>query len=184
MLERERKYRITRRQADRLHQQLARIGYQQHAGTDRDRFFDHPLLPLERAGRRLRLRHRGTSGLAELTFKGPQAIAGRDKLRRELTVRVSARVIEVFLHGLGFTVIRTFAKWRWAYKVNRVEVSLDHLAQIGWFCELEALGPDVDLDESAAALNLEPAQIELRSYADIVDDHRATPPGKGRPGAD
>ena len=71
---------------------------------------------------------------------------------------------------LGFRRIRKFVKLREVYIIEEFEVSLDHLGGAGWFCEIEALTPDADIDTMAYDLGLRPRQLEPRTYSEIVDE--------------
>jgi len=78
--------------------------------------------------------------------------------------------IEELIAELGFRRIRKFVKLREVYVVGAFEVSLDHLDGAGWFCEVEALTPDADIDTMAYDLGLRPRQLEPRTYSEIVDE--------------
>jgi adenylate cyclase class IV len=54
--------------------------------------------------------------------------------------------------------------------LGEFEVSLDHLDGAGWFCEIEALTPEADIDAMAYDLGLRPRQLEPRTYSEIVDE--------------
>jgi len=92
-----------------------------------------------------------------------------DKVRRELTAVLASGPIEELLGELGFTRIRKVVKLREVYVWGSREVSLDYLEGAGWFCEIEALETDADIDGLAYELGLAPRQLEPRTYSELVD---------------
>lgn len=170
MIERERKYRLLDDQVVELRERLSREGRWVRAGAEGDVFFDHPALHLQQDDRRLRLRFRDEGGVQELTYKSPREIRGVDKVRREITAVLVSGPIEELIAELGFRRIRKFVKLREVYVLGEFEVSLDQLDGAGWFCEIEALVPDADIDGMAYDLGLRPRQLEPRTYSEIVDE--------------
>src|SRR2546430_8352506 len=170
MIERERKYRLQDGQVNDLRERLARDGRWVRAGAEGDVFFDHPDLHLQQEDRRLRLRFRDEGGVQELTYKSPREIHGVDKVRKEITAVLVSGPIEELIAELGFRRIRKFVKLREVYIIGEFEISLDHLDGAGWFCEIEALTPDADIDAMAYELGLRPRQLEPRTYSEIVDE--------------
>ena len=170
MIERERKYRVPDLAVPDLRRRLEADGRWVRAGAEGDVFFDHPNIHLQDADRRLRLRFRDEGGVQELTYKSPREMHGVDKVRREITAVLVSGPIEELIAELGFRRIRKFVKLREVYVVGAFEVSLDHLDGAGWFCEVEALTPDADIDTMAYDLGLRPRQLEPRTYSEIVDE--------------
>lgn len=170
MIERERKYRLGTEQVAHLRERIARSGRRVRDGIEADAFFDHPALRLQQADRRLRLRSREDGTLRELTYKSPREVVGVDKVRRELTAVLVSGPIEELLAELGFARIREVTKQREVYVWGSVEISLDHLTGVGWFCEIEALAADADIDGLAYELGLTPRQLEPRTYSELVDE--------------
>ena len=176
MIERERKYRLEAEQVDQLRERLAREGHWVRGGAEGDVYFDHPAIHLQQDDRRLRLRFRDQGGLPELTYKSPRELLGVDKVRRELTAVLASGPIEELLGELGFTRIRKVVKLREIYVWGSHEVSLDYLEGAGWFCEIEALQTDADIDGLAYELGLAPRQLEPRTYSELVDALTAAAP--------
>ena len=170
MIERERKYRLPDLAVTDLRKRLENDGRWVRAGAEGDVFFDHPNLHLQDEDRRLRLRFRDEGGVQELTYKSPREMHGVDKVRREITAVLVSGPIEELIAELGFRRIRKFVKLREVFVLGEFEVSLDHLDGAGWFCEIEALAPDADIDAVAYTLGLRPRQLEPRTYSEIVDD--------------
>ncbi|MEP7003811.1 MAG: class IV adenylate cyclase [Chloroflexota bacterium] len=170
MIERERKYRLPDLAVSDLRKRLESEGRWVRAGAEGDVFFDHPNIHLQDGDRRLRLRFRDEGGVQELTYKSPREMHGVDKVRREITAVLVSGPIEELIAELGFRRIRKFVKLREVYVFSESEVSLDHLEGAGWFCEIEALTPEVDIDAIAYDLGLRPRQLEPRTYSEIVDE--------------
>ena len=173
MIERERKYRVPDDAVAELRRKLETEGRWVRAGAEGDVFFDHPLLQLQKDDRRLRLRFRDEGGVQELTYKSPREMQGVDKIRREITAVLVSGPAEELLAELGFRRIRKFVKLREVYVIGEFEISLDHLEDAGWFCEIEALTQGADIDAMAYNLGLRPRQLEPKTYSEIVDEMSA-----------
>ena len=109
--------------------------------------FDTPDRRLSSSFQALRLRQDKN---CRLTWKGAGDPAGEVSAREELEVEVSdlytARAI---LEGLGFELMLVYEKYRSAYMLGDVEISLDEMP-FGNFCEVE--GPDIDSIKGATEL--------------------------------
>ncbi|OGO37470.1 MAG: hypothetical protein A2W35_14105 [Chloroflexi bacterium RBG_16_57_11] len=99
--------------------------------------FDTPDGDLSNSLRVLRLRQ---DTRARLTYKGPASGLGGARLRQELEFEVSDfAMARAFLEALGYQVMMIYEKYRAAYDLEGVEISLDELPY-GTFVEIE--GPD------------------------------------------
>ena len=99
--------------------------------------FDTPNNDLGNSYRVLRLRQ---DARARLTYKGPASGLGGARLRQELEFEVSDfDMARLFLEALGYQVMLIYEKYRAAYDLDGVEISLDELPY-GTFVEIE--GPD------------------------------------------
>ncbi len=130
--------------------------------------FDTPTDGLARELRVLRLR-RDTA--ARLTYKGPSEIREGVWARQELEFTVSdfgsARAL---LEALGYQVSMTYEKYRTAYRLGEVEVTLDEMPY-GDFAELE--GPAGSAIRAAAeALGLDWEARLLTSYMALFERAR------------
>ena len=109
--------------------------------------FDTPDRRLSRSYQTLRLRQ---DKICRLTWKGAGDPAGEVSAREELEVEVSdldtARAI---LEGLGFELMLVYEKYRSAYMMGDVEISLDEMP-FGNFCEVE--GPDIESIKNASGI--------------------------------
>jgi adenylate cyclase class 2 len=99
--------------------------------------FDNPAHQLSNAHQVLRLRQ---DSKARLTFKGPGDLSRDICAREELEVTVSdLATARSILEALGYHVAVIYEKYRAAYTLGDVEVSLDEMP-FGNFSEVE--GPD------------------------------------------
>lgn len=109
--------------------------------------FDTPDLELSRSHRVLRLRRYED---LRATYKGPSEFVGGVRSRTEIEFTVgdfeSARHL---LEALGYQVVFIYEKYRAAYRLNGLEVSLDELPY-GNFTEIE--GPDAGTIRNLASL--------------------------------
>jgi adenylate cyclase class 2 len=109
--------------------------------------FDTPDRRLSSSFQTLRLRQ---DKICRLTWKGAGDPAGEVSAREELEIEVSdLNTARAILEGLGFELMLVYEKYRSAYMLGDVEISLDEMP-FGSFCEVE--GPDIDSIKAAADL--------------------------------
>lgn len=85
---------------------------------------------------------------ARLTYKGPSDPESEVSARDELEVEISdLSTAQSILEALGFEVMVIYEKYRAAYVLDTVEISLDEMP-FGTFCEIE--GPDSESIQMAA----------------------------------
>jgi adenylate cyclase class 2 len=100
---------------------------------------------LAKAFQALRLRQ---DQKTRLTFKGAADPLSSVSSRAEIEVEVSdLKTAREILEALGYRVVVTYEKYRAAYQLGEVEVSLDEMP-FGNFCEIE--GPDTESIRAAA----------------------------------
>jgi adenylate cyclase class 2 len=149
---------------------LRRLGAKPAAAVvEEDAFFAHPARDLAAADEALRLRL--TSGGYELTHKGPRA-AGPVKARRETTVRLTDDPTAL-LEALGFRRTARLRKRRERHRLGPLEVTLDEVEGLGWFSEVEAVGPDAGAAQAAVEDGLRRLGLEGRprlrgSYVELA----------------
>lgn len=141
-----------------------------------DVFFAHPQRDLAANDEALRLRSlaaRQEAGPAafELTHKGPRQ-PGAYKAREERTVRL-ADDPTALLGALGFRPTLRLRKTRERHRLGTLEVTLDHVEGLGWFAEVEALGPDARAAEAAVQAALRELGLQGRprvtgSYVELA----------------
>jgi adenylate cyclase class 2 len=77
-----------------------------------------------------------------LTFKGPSDLDSAISSRREIEVEVGdLETTRAILEALGFQVVVCYEKYRAAYQLGEVEVSLDEMP-FGTFSEIEGPGEE------------------------------------------
>ncbi len=100
---------------------------------------------LAKAFQALRLRQ---DRKARLTFKGAADQASAVSSREEIEVEVGdIQTARELLEALGYRVVVSYEKYRAAYRLGDVEVSLDEMP-FGNFCEIE--GPDTESIQATA----------------------------------
>jgi adenylate cyclase, class 2 len=122
--------------------------------------FDTPDRRLSGSFQVLRLRQ---DKVCRLTWKGAGNPAGEVSAREELEIEVSdLNTARAILEGLGFGIMLIYEKYRRAYMLGDVEISMDEMP-FGNFCEIE--GPDVaSIRNTAELLGLDWAKRSTLSY--------------------
>ena len=163
----EQKYRIAK--PDPIRKRLRSLGAKRiSSGTEQDWFYDlDGRLLKQRSILRLRKTAKG-EGL--LTFKGPR-IKARYKKRVEVQTAVDFDAAKKVLELSGFKVSAKLQKQREEYKLGGAHITLDYLAGIGWFVEIEAAAKNIST--AAKKLLLTSAMREERSYLQMfLEDSR------------
>ena len=178
MLEIERKYRIDDPETVRvaLHNlQAEPLGIQ----TEVDGYYHAPDRDYRQTDEVLRLRTADST--TKFTYKGPKQ-AGSVKIREEIELEIAApgtgRIsAEAFLDVLRYRLIATVTKTRESFQLNITEcqltVTLDTLAGIGTFAEIEAIGEindigPLEMQIHALAERLGLSEVEHRAYLTMV----------------
>jgi adenylate cyclase class 2 len=127
--------------------------------------FDTPDRELTRTFQILRLRQ---DSAARVTYKGPGEEQGGASLRQEIEITVSDFTIaQSLFEALGYQVVFMYEKYRTAYALDEVVVTLDEMP-FGNFTEVE--GPDGDrIHECADQLGLVWEVRNLDSYQVLFD---------------
>jgi adenylate cyclase, class 2 len=144
-----------------------------------DVYFAHPGRDFAKTDEAFRIRRKGTSNF--ITYKGPK-IAAATKTRREIDLpltpgEASAQAWTELVEALGFTPAGEVRKSRRKAHVDwhgrRVEISLDEVASLGVYVELELVTDADGLDAArqcvvslAETLGLEGS--ERRSYLELL----------------
>jgi adenylate cyclase, class 2 len=150
--------------------------------SETDLYFAHPSRDFVQTDEALRIRRKGAASL--LTYKGPKVDA-TTKTRRELELPLGAESDgqnwQMLLEALGFRPVaevhKTRCKAKLPYQGRTVEVSLDEVAELGTFVELELITPDGELDQArkciaALAAELGLTTSERRSYLELLLERR------------
>ena len=113
--------------------------------------FDTPDRRLSACYQALRLRQ---DRVCRLTFKDASDPLAQVSARRELEVEVSdLETAAAILNALGFEICVRYEKYRAAYRMGEVEVSLDEMP-FGDFCEIEGPNP-ASIEQAAEMLGLD-----------------------------
>jgi adenylate cyclase class 2 len=134
-----------------------------------DLYLSHPCRDFARTDEALRLRREGDS--VALFYKGPKLDPG-SKTREELSVNVpDPEAMRAILDRLGFRPVAEVRKIRRNYGLGRIEASLDRVAGLGGYVELEV--QDLPIEEGRSMLlslmkELGLERTERRSYLELL----------------
>jgi adenylate cyclase class 2 len=144
-----------------------------------DRYFAHPSRDFAKTDEAFRIRRVGNENF--ITYKGPKLDAAT-KTRREIELPLAAGAehLESFtrlLEALGFSIVAEVTKHRrsaeFVWRDRDVTASLDAVANVGSFVELEIISDKANLDDArttllALASKLDLAYPERRSYLELL----------------
>jgi adenylate cyclase class 2 len=146
--------------------------------TERDIYFAHPGRDFASTNEALRLRWDGSE--ATMTYKGP-LLDAVSKSREECEVSLAGKAAmdecRTVLERLGFKAVRPIEKRRTKfagpYEGRDVIVSIDDVAGLGLFVELETLVEEAGWQAARTALEKLAAQFglkqsERRSYLELL----------------
>lgn len=156
---------------------------------ERDLYYAHPARNFAQTDEALRIRQKADQCF--LTYKGPK-IDSATKTRREIDLPLppgpqTFADWNELLQALGFQPIAEVRKRRQkaflAWQGYRVELSLDEVAELGAFVELELLSDQAGLEPARSALVALAEQLRLqkserRSYLELLLEKRAPSAGK------
>lgn len=178
----EQKFRVTHSNAIRLGLQSLSARY---ARTENhcDTYLRHPCRDFRATDEALRIRT--LDGCSVVTYKGPR-LQGPVKIRPEIELPLSDGSEGSWLQiwtSLGFEVVAQVKKRRDVYELTYRDtpfiVTLDHVEDLGDYCEIERIINDLELRESAQnqieelAQHLHVTEVERRSYLGLLLDLRA-----------
>jgi len=173
---------------DAVATRLASLGAEfASAQEERDLYYAHPARNFAQTDEALRIRQKG--GQCFLTYKGPK-IDPTTKTRREIDLPLpegseTFAAWDEMLQALGFWPVAEVRKLRrkafLAWQGHRVEISLDEVAELGSFIELELVSAPAGLDSARSTLlaladRLSLHQSERRSYLELLLEKRAASP--------
>ena len=139
-----------------------------------DRYFDHPNMQILSGGCALRVRDAG--GKYRLTYKGPkkdEETTSRTEI--EIGIESAGEMIEI-LDELGFYEVSTVKKLRKTYLLKDLIITLDNVADLGEFIEVEGKASnDREFEEKKGEifkllkkLGLSTEEISQRSYLEML----------------
>ena len=152
------------------------IGEYKGEKTEIDLYFDHPNMQILSGGRALRVRDSG--GKYRLTYKGPKK-DDETTSRAEIEIGIeSAREMIGILDELGFYEICEVKKLRKTYLLEDLVITLDNVADLGEFIEVEGKASnDREFEEKKGEifkllkkLGLSTEAISQRSYLEMLLD--------------
>jgi len=161
---------------DRVRQRLESLDAElQGTPEQTDTYFDHPDRAFAETDEALRIRR--TVSDAILTYKGPK-VDDRSKTREELQTAIEEPgAATQLLQALGFEPVADVEKRRERFVLDGVTVTLDVVAGVGEFVEVERGGERDELDELRAEvravlerLGLDPGDQVRRSYLELLLD--------------
>ena len=163
----EKKYRLTREEAERVHRRLEEMSGEVGGGSQFEENIIYTGPALDPRRRVLRLRRRGERAI--LTFKEREPSPSAIKRQREDETEVSdADALAAILEALGYRPTLVYEKWRTTWHLGGVEVVLDELP-FGLFLEIE--GEESQILEAERLLNLEAAEAEHAPYPELTLRH-------------
>ncbi len=145
--------------------------------TQVDTYYNHPVRDFAETDEALRVR-RETSGGDEdavVTYKGP-LVEAASKTRREVETGVeSGDDLDTILESVGFEATATVEKERTRYELEGYTVSLDSVAGLGEFVEVETEAETVEPAREGAIevlerLGLDPDEQIRTSYLGLLID--------------
>ncbi len=182
MLEAEIKIEIDRATADRLHTALLDLGATARpARRQEDVYFAHPSRDFASTDEALRLRQ--DDGRLRITYKGPKLDPPR-KTREEIEFPLETDVAtgRALLERLGFTPVATVAKSRTELVLRgppAAIVSLDEIAGLGTFCEIEVEAQTVS--DGRNALGTLAERLGVADHPPIAASYLELLLGRGAP---
>ncbi|MFB6171790.1 MAG: class IV adenylate cyclase [Haloarculaceae archaeon] len=148
-----------------------------------DTYYDAPHRDFAETDEALRLRREtdldADATTTRITYKGP-LVDAQSKTRHEAETAVEdGAAIAAVLDGLGFQPAATVEKERDRYRLDGYTVTLDAVADLGEFVEVEREAADEDVDEAREgafavlrSLGLDPAAQIRTSYLGLLLDNR------------
>ncbi len=139
-----------------------------------DLYYAHPCRDFASTDEALRIRREGLEHV--LHYKGPK-LDRVSKSREEISSPVpDPRSFTLILERLGFKLVSQVEKHRTVLSLEGVEISLDRVAGLGDFVELEIMGDDLEsgrerLLSMMKELGLE--KSERRSYLELLQEKSA-----------
>jgi len=174
----EQKFRIE--DAAALEERLSSLGATPMVAIEQvDTYFAHPVRDFRETDEAFRLRRVGSQNF--VTYKGPK-IDATTKTRREIELPLPegkdyAAEFRSLVEVLGFRVVADVSKVRRTTELNweggTIEVSLDDVADVGQYVELELVVPESEVASAknrlaSLASGLRLQLNERRSYLEIL----------------
>ncbi|MFT4903554.1 MAG: adenylate cyclase class 2 [Natronomonas sp.] len=163
---------------DAVRERLAELGADP-AGTveQADTYYDHPVREFAETDEALRIRRETFDGEmeAKVTYKGP-LVEAESKTREELETGVeNGETMASVLAKLGFEPAATVEKVRERFEYDGYTVTLDTVAGLGEYVEVETEAEEVEAAREGALdvlcdLGLDPSEQIRTSYLGLLLD--------------
>ena len=165
---------------DGLRDRLEAVGAEP-SGTVRqvDTYYDHPTRAFAETDEALRIRRETDGGGGDermkVTYKGP-LVDPDSKARKELETAVEdGDTFAAALEALGFSAAATVEKTRESFRCDGYTITLDSVAGLGEFVEIEIEAEEIDPAREGAVellerLGLDPDEGIRRSYLGLLFD--------------
>ena len=160
----EKKYRVTREQAEAVRGRLAEVGAAAPCGEEFEENTIYTGPGLDPRRRVLRLRRVGGRGLFTFKERGTSASAVK-RHREEETGVADPDALHAILEALGYRPALVYEKRRSTWAVGGAEVVLDELP-FGLFVEIE--GEEEDILDAEDRLGLAGAEAEHSPYPELT----------------
>ena len=168
-IEIEKKYRLTREEADALRRRLGESGAEGGGGAAFEENVIYTGPGLDPRLRVLRLRREG--GRALFTFKERDTSGSPVKRQREEETEVAdSSALAAILEALGYRPALVYEKRRETWRIAGTEVVIDELP-FGLYAEVE--GEEADILAVEKLLGLDSAAPEHASYPELTRRHGA-----------
>lgn len=163
---------------EELRERLATIGAEPTGTvTQIDTYYDHPIRDFAETDEALRIRRETDEfgDRAKVAYKGPLVDAA-SKTREERETGVDdGKTMDAILESVGFEPTATVEKTRERFSCGEYTVTLDSVAGLGEFIEVETEAEDIDPAREGAIellerLDLDPGQGIRRSYLGLLLD--------------
>ena len=164
---------------DALRDRLAELGADHvDSRTQTDTYYDAPHRDFAETDEALRIRHEQPAdgeAVTKVTYKGP-LVEQESKTREEHETSVeSESALEGVLSGLGFEPAATVEKDREFYTLDGYTITLDDVAGLGEFVEIEQEATESELEavregavDLLSALGLDPSDQIRTSYLGLL----------------
>ena len=165
-IEIEKKFRLTKKQREKVLQRLPEIGARPRGEVfEENTLYDGESLDLARSV--LRLRRVGKTGT--LTYKEVFPTSSSIKHHREDETRVEdPEAMAAILDALGFRPTLVYEKRRKTWRLGKTEIVVDELP-FGLFMEIE--GSDADIAAAELKLGIKGLRTERETYPQLARKH-------------
>ena len=162
----EKKYRLTREQAERVRLRLLAVGAARRgAEFEENTLYQGMGLDPQRSVLRLRR----TGARVTLTYKERDSSPAPIKRYREEETQVeNADALAAILAALGYRPALVYEKRRETWQVGEAEVVIDELP-FGLYLEIE--GEEAAILEAEYLLGLQEAEVEMTTYPELTERH-------------